>query len=105
MSAMPVIASALVRPTMTRRGSWRPASAARILPTPSSIGMSRVSRRAEGRAAASVSSMVSAGDAGGLQLLDRALDVERVAVAVIGIDQQRQIAGAVDAIGLPRRIR
>ena len=40
VSARPLIESAPVRPTMTRRGSWRPASAARILPTPSSIGMS-----------------------------------------------------------------
>ena len=39
-------------------------------------------------------------DAGGLQFLHRAHHVERVAVAVIGIDQQRQLAGAVDAIRL-----
>src|SRR5215469_2524821 len=39
-------------------------------------------------------------DACGLQLLDRAPHVERVAVTVIGIDQKAQIAGAADAIGL-----
>ena len=36
----------------------------------------------------------------GLQLLDRAGDVEGVAVAVVGIDHQRQPGGAVDAVGL-----
>ena len=39
-------------------------------------------------------------DARGFQFLHGALDVERIAVAVVGIDQQRQIAGPVDAIGL-----
>jgi hypothetical protein len=41
-----------------------------------------------------------AGDAGGLQFLDRALDAERVAIAVVGVDQERQRTGAVDAVGL-----
>jgi hypothetical protein len=39
-------------------------------------------------------------DAGRLQLLDRAHDVERVAVAVIGVDHQRQVAPARDAADL-----
>ena len=41
-------------------------------------------------------------DARGLQLLDGALDAERIAVAVIGVDAERQRAGAVDAVGLLR---
>ena len=44
------------------------------------------------------------GDAGGLQLLDGALDVKRIAVAVIGIDQERQRAGPADAIGLAGKL-
>jgi hypothetical protein len=39
-------------------------------------------------------------DARGFQLLDRTLHVEGIAVAVVGIDQERQIGCAVDAIGL-----
>ena len=39
-------------------------------------------------------------DADGLELLDRAHDVERVAVAVIGIDHHRQIGCPGDAAGL-----
>ncbi len=45
-----------------------------------------------------------AGDAGGLQFGDRAHDVERVAVAVIRIHEQRQPAGAVDAQRLVREL-
>jgi hypothetical protein len=45
------------------------------------------------------------GDAGGLQLLDRPLHVQRVAVAMIGIDEQRQVARAVDPVGLLRELR
>ena len=41
-------------------------------------------------------------DARGLQLLDRALDAHRIAVAVVGVDAERQRAGAVDAVGLLR---
>ena len=43
-----------------------------------------------------------AGDARGLEFFHGAFDVERVAVAVIGVDQERQLAGAVDAVGLLR---
>ena len=39
-----------------------------------------------------------------LELLDRALHIERIAVAVVGIDQERQSTGAVDAIGLAREL-
>src|SRR5207244_1813894 len=45
-----------------------------------------------------------AGDARRLQLLDRALHIERIAVAVVGIDQERQVAGAIDAVGLAREL-
>ena len=89
-----------MRPTMTNVGSWRAASAAFILPTPSSIEIRRGLPLAPYGVGSSVSSMHIAADAGGLQFLDRAHHVERVAVAVIGIDQQRQLAGAIDAIGL-----
>ena len=41
-----------------------------------------------------------AGDARGLQFLHGAHDIQRVAVAVIGVDHQRQLAGAVDAVRL-----
>ena len=79
--------------------SSRAASAARILPTPSSIDISVgfFSPNARGNR---VSSIMSAGDAGGFQFLHRAHHVQRVAVSMIGIDHQRQLAGAVDAIGL-----
>ena len=40
------------------------------------------------------------GDAGVLQLLHSAHDVQRVAVAVVGIDHQRQVGRAADAPGL-----
>jgi len=36
-------------------------------------------------------------DPGGLRLMPRAHNVQRIAVAVVGIDHQRQPAGAVDA--------
>ena len=49
-----------------------------------------------------MSSIVSAGDAGGLQFFHRALDVERIAVTVIGVDQERQLAGAIDTVSLLR---
>ena len=41
-----------------------------------------------------------AGNARRLELLDRAFHIERIAVAVVGVDHQRQAAGAVDAVGL-----
>jgi hypothetical protein len=40
------------------------------------------------------------GHAGHFQLFHRALHVERVAVAVVGVDHQRQVAGAADALRL-----
>ena len=42
-------------------------------------------------------------DARGLQFLDRALDAHRIAVAVVGVDAERQRSGAVDAVGLLRK--
>ena len=54
-----VLPMALVRPQITRRGSCRPASAARIFPTPSSIEISCASSPPNG-IGSSVSSMVSA---------------------------------------------
>ena len=39
-------------------------------------------------------------DAGRLQLLDGAAHVERIAVAMVGVDQQCQVAGSANAVGL-----
>ena len=57
--------------------------------------------RAERRRQVGVFQAESA-DARRFQLLDRALGVERIAIAMVGVDHQRQVAGAVDAIGLAR---
>jgi len=91
---------ALVRPTMTSRLSCLPVKAAFILPTPSAIGI-RFGRLARQRSVLDRQRR----DASGLQLLDGAFDAERVAVAMVGVDQQRQFAGPIDPIGLLQRIR
>lgn len=44
-----------------------------------------------------VSSIERPQNAGGLELLDRAFHIERIAIAMIGTDDRRQLAGAVDA--------
>ena len=40
------------------------------------------------------------GDAGGFEFFDGAADVEGVAVAVVGVDHQAEVAGAADAVDL-----
>ena len=100
---MPLIEGALVRPTMTRFGSWRAASAARILPMPSS----RLTSRAFAFAESGGQRRVLDGEAGharGLELQDRAHDIQGIAVAVVGIDQERQLRGARDAQRLRREL-
>ena len=59
VSPTPVMPIALVRPTITSRGSCRPAIAAFILPTPSAMLMRLLSPLPNG-CGSSVSSMVSA---------------------------------------------
>ena len=80
-----------MRPMMTSEGSLRPSSAAFILPTPSSSEISCVFGCAKGLRQQRVLDG-EAGGAGRLQLLHGAADIERVAIAVIGIDQHRQAA-------------
>ena len=76
---------------ITSEGSPRPSSAAFILPTPSSSEISCGSACAIGLRQQRVLDG-QAGGAGGLQLLHRATNIERVAVAMVGIDQHRQAA-------------
>ena len=103
-SASPVIDGELVRPMMVSALSSRAASAARILPTPSSSEITARLLLAECARQHRVLDH-QRGNAGGFQFLHRAHHVQRVAVAVVGIDHQRQLAGAVDAIGLGGEFR
>ena len=100
-SSRPLIWTALVRPAMHKRRIL--AARQCRLHLADALGDRREPRlgRAERRRQVGVLE-AEAADARRLQLLDRALGVERIAVAMVGVDHQRQVAGAVDAIGLAR---
>ena len=85
-----VIDDAPVRPMMTSEGSLRPSSAAFILPTPSSSEISCVFACRSLRQQRILDRQPAG--ARRLQFLHGAADIERIAIAMIGIDQHRQTA-------------
>src|SRR5471032_3036040 len=101
-SSRPVIWTALVRPAIDNSGSWRPARAAFILPMPWAIEMSRglVVPKGLGRSVSSMlmPAMPAVSSSSTVRFTESALP------AVVGIDHQRQVTGAVDAIGLVREL-
>ena len=93
------------RAMMTKSGSWRASSAALILPDHLFLGDEALAEHVAAALRPDLVLDVDAGHAGALELAHRAPRVDRVAVAVVGVDDHRNahrlgdVARVLDHLG------